>query len=371
MEYVQWFLRSYPVAVDMVLYFFVFAAAARVAFAKTFPGHEGKVLSVAVGLLLAAGLAMAQRTLGFSTERLGPVAVFILCGVVFIAAYQFMGKSDLPKPMAILMSALLALALARAAMPNAVSAFVSRNPLTILLVLGGLVYWAWQGSSKHARGIEQRAPGNVLARSSIVPGSQTLRKEGRYANKRLKSGTRQDRSDEKSVRKDAGDSLARIQKQGIVPSNKDKINRLVSRVQEKAGQVRVRHERLAKLDNALARFDLHWLRKAYGVNWSQLTPEQQATLKQVIVDQRRELHTESALAKLEEEMAARATQLDRYATAATQATRDGNTAGAEGWLVKVLDEEKRLEALDGEALALEKRLIRFLKDQRHVTEKPL
>jgi hypothetical protein len=40
--------ENYPIAIDMVLYFFVFGAAARVAFAKSFPGHEGKALSVAV-----------------------------------------------------------------------------------------------------------------------------------------------------------------------------------------------------------------------------------------------------------------------------------------------------------------------------------
>ena len=371
MEYIQWFLQYYPVAVDMVLYFFVFAAAARVGFAKTFPGHEGKILSVAVGLLLAAGLAMAQRTLGFSTEKLGPVAVFILCGVVFIAAYQFIGKTDVPKPLSILLSGLLALALARAAMPNAMGAFVRKNPLTILIVLGGLVYWAWQGSSKHARQIEQRAPGNVLARSGIVPGSEIVRKESRYAKKRIKGGTREDRSDEKSVRNKANEALTTAQKQGLTPGNKNKVATLVERVREKTRLVRLRHERLAKLDIALARFDVHWLRKAYGVNWSQLTSEQQATLKQVIVDERRELHTEGALSKLEEEMAARAAQLDWYANAAAQALRDGNSAGVEGWLVKVLDEEKRLEALDNDALALEKRLIGFLKDQRHVTEKPL
>ena len=371
MEYVQWFWRSYPVAVDMVLYFFVFAAASRVAFAKTFPGHEGKVLSVAVGLLLAAGLAMAQRTLGFSTEKLGPVAIFILCGVVFIAAYQFIGKTDVPKPLSILLSGLLALALARAAMPNAVAAFVRKNPLTILLILGGLIYWAWQGSSKHASRIEQRAPGNVLARSGIVPSADTVRKERRYAKKRVRAGTREDRSDEKSVRKDASHSLERIQREGITPANRNKVTAEVERVREKSKQARLRHERLAKLDRALARFDVHWLRKAYGMNWSELTPEQQATLKQVIVDQRRELHTEGALAKLEEDMEGRAERLDSYANAAAQALRDGNSAGAEGWLGKVLEEEKRLEALDNEALTLEKRLIRFLKDQRQVTEKPL
>jgi hypothetical protein len=78
MEMLLYIWRSYPVLIDFLLYFLVFGAAARVSFAKFFPGHEGRMLSFAVGLFLAAGLAMAQRTLGFSTEKMGPVAAFIL-----------------------------------------------------------------------------------------------------------------------------------------------------------------------------------------------------------------------------------------------------------------------------------------------------
>lgn len=357
-------------AVDMALYFFVFAAAARVAFAKTFPGHEGKLLSVAVGLLLAVGLAIAQRTLGFSTESLGPVAVFLLCGVVFLAAYNFIARSGVSKPLAVLLSALLGLALARAAMPRTFSSFLSRNPLLVLLILGGLVYWAWHGSSKYAGTVEQRAPGAVLARSGIVPDQATVGREQRYAKKRLRDDTRDDRGDEKHVRKDSDHALRRLEKEGVTPGNRGKVTTLVERVKNRARQVRQRHERLAKLDTALARFDLHWLRKAYGIDWSTLTPEQQAVLKQVVLDQRRELHTEKELADLETAMQAHAERLEQYSGWASQALRDGNSAGAEGWLAKVLEEEKQLTELDNRALALEKRLLRFLKDQRRTTEMP-
>lgn len=370
MEYVLWFWRSYPVAVDMALYFFVFAAAARVAFAKTFPGHEGKLLSVAVGLLLAVGLAIAQRTLGFSTESLGPVAVSLLCGVVFLAAYNFIARSGVSKPLAVLLSALLGLALARAAMPRTFSAFLSQNPLLVLLILGGLVYWAWHGSSRYAGTVENRAPGAVLARGGVVPDQATVAKERRYAKKRIRGDTREDRGDEKHVRNDSDHALRRLEKEGVTPGNRNKVTALVERVKNRARQVRQRHERLAKLDTALARFDLHWLRKAYGIDWSRLTPEQQEVLKRVVLDQRRELHTEKDLADLEAAMQAHAERMEQYSGFASQTLREGNSAATEGWLAKVMDEEKRLEELDNQALALEKRLLRFLKDQRRTTEMP-
>jgi hypothetical protein len=368
MEYIYWFWRNYPVAVDMALYFFVFTAAAKVAFAKTFPNQEGKVLSVAVGLILAAGLAMAQRTLGFSTEKLGTVAVFILCGVVFIAAFQFIRRTEVPRPLAILLSGLLALALARAAMPNYVGNLVRKNPLTLVLILAGLVYWAWQGSSKHVREMAERTPGNILARNGLVPRTETLDKERRYAKKKIKGATRENRGEEKSVRKEASTALATVRKEGVTPANRNQVGALVDRVREKTRTLRLRHERLAKLDNALARFDLQWMRKAYGVNWSELTPEQQAVLQKIFLEQRKELKTEQTLAKLEEEMEDRAERLDRFAEAAAQAMRDGNAAGVEGWLGKILEQEKRLEDLDRTALALEKNLVRLLRRQGRTTE---
>jgi len=60
---VEYAWRAYPTAIDLLLYFFVFGAAARVSLAKHFPGGEGKALAVAVGLLLAVGLTTAQQQL--------------------------------------------------------------------------------------------------------------------------------------------------------------------------------------------------------------------------------------------------------------------------------------------------------------------
>ena len=45
---VEYAWRAYPTAIDLLLYFFVFGAAARVSLAKHFPGGEGKALAPTV-----------------------------------------------------------------------------------------------------------------------------------------------------------------------------------------------------------------------------------------------------------------------------------------------------------------------------------
>ena len=71
--------QRYPAAFDLLLYFLFFSAVARAALAHRFPGRAGKVLAVAIGLVLAVSLTAGQRALGFSIEHLGPVAIFLIC----------------------------------------------------------------------------------------------------------------------------------------------------------------------------------------------------------------------------------------------------------------------------------------------------
>ncbi len=71
-----WIRCEYGILIDIALYFSVFAAVARDAFAPNFPGRDGRVLAVAVGLLLAVALRISQWLVGLSLERLGPAAVY-------------------------------------------------------------------------------------------------------------------------------------------------------------------------------------------------------------------------------------------------------------------------------------------------------
>ena len=157
--------QVYPFLVDLVLYFFVFAATARVSLVKVFPGREGKALAVAVGLFLAASLTMAQSKLGFSLEDFGVVAAFLLCATVFLASYKFMHYAEIPVHLTVLLSGLLTLTLLRTTMPSLTERFLENNPIVPVVGMAGLLLWAWRSSERHATRIVKSNPGDCIGKA--------------------------------------------------------------------------------------------------------------------------------------------------------------------------------------------------------------
>ncbi len=369
-EYFYRLWQMYPVLVDMALYFFVFGAAARVAFAKSFPGHEGKALSIAVGLFLAAALAMAQRKLGFSTANLGPVAVFILCGVVFLASYKFIHQSDVSKPVTVLLSALIAFALARAAMPNLVGSFVKRNPITIVLVVGGLLYWAWQSSGMYANRIRKGLPGNTLAQNRVIPNDDTLHKEKQFVKKRLRDGTRANTKDEKVVEGGLEKAQQLLQNGDLSADKRRRVEGLLQEAVARAHKMRERTARLFQLDGALRKFDLQWFKRTHAIDLSRLTPAQQNVARQSLLDERKRVLAEEELGKLEGQLNQQMATLESCVTRAKEGIAGNDPAAAAGWIGEALKCEKALRKVEDDALAWEKRILALVKRQIQELSQP-
>jgi hypothetical protein len=369
MEFLYTFWRSYPVLIDLMLYFFVFGAAARVSFAKVFPGHGGKALSVAVGLFLAAGLATAQREMGFSLERIGPIAVFILCGVLFIASYRFLQNAETPKPVTILICGLLALALLRAALPKASAEFARRNPLIVFLVIGGLAYWAWHSSEGFATRLFNRQPGQLLARHQAVPDRDTLGKEKQFIKKRLRNTTSADQKAEKAVRGDLEKALTKLEKERLTPESRGGVLDSLTRAQRRSAEIKRRTDKLFQLDEALRRFDLRWFKKMHGIDLSQLTPAQQDVVKKNLHEERKRIHGEEELVKLESKLRQHLADMEASVAKAREALMSWNAAGAIAWVNEALKVQSTLRALEDQALTWEKKLIHLVKHQQRQLDK--
>ena len=360
--------QSYPIILDFMLYFLVFGAAARVGIAKSFPSHEGKVLAVAVGLFLAASLAIAQRKLGFSIERMGPVVAFILCGIVFLASYRFMQHADVPKPLTILLAGLMGLALARAVLPNATASFIRENPLMVTLVTLGIICWAWYNSQSYLDRVKSRRPGRLLGKHHIVPNEDTLSKEARFTKKRLKNTTKKNRKEEKALDSDIEKASGLLEKGKNSSQDRGHVAQLLNSALEKANHVHTNCERLLQADNALLRFDAEWLRKAHAFNVNDLTPEQRSLLRESILEERKRIGSERKTIALENEVKSHLATMTEYVRKARASIADGSGAGAAGsagWLEKAREEGKKTEVLEAQVLDWEKRLIRLVKRQLH------
>ena len=366
MDYLIRTWQTYPIALDFTLYFLVFGAAARVGFAKSFPSHEGKVLAIAVGLFLAASLAIAQRKLGFSIERMGPVAAFILCGIVFIAAYRFMQHADVPKPLTVLLAGLMGLALARAVLPKATASFIRENSLMVTLVTLGIICWAWYNSQSYLDRVQNRRPGRLLGKHHIVPDEDTLRKEARFTKKRLRDTTKTERKEERALASDIEKASDLLEKGKHTKQDRGHVARFLDSALERANHVHKYCERLLQADNALLRFDAEWLRKAHAFNVNDLTPEQRTLLRESILEERRRIGSARRTIELENEVKRHLATMTEYVRKARASFADGSGAGAAGsagWLDKAREEAKKTKELEGQVLDWEKRLVRLVKRQ--------
>lgn len=365
MEFLQQLWRLYPWIVDLCVYFFLFGAAARVAFAKIYPGHEGKTLAVATGAVLAVALTIAQRKSGFSLESLGPVAAVILCLVVFIVAYRLLKHSDLPPWVTISFSIFFALGLLRIALPGFTSKLVRENPGTVFLCLAAIGVWMWQSASAGVEHFNRKRPGYALERFKLAPNEDALRKEQRFVKGKMKRDTRDDIRQEKQTESDLTKALNVIEREGLNPQSSPRAKALLEKARNTTAKLEQKCVALRQLDDALENFDLKWFHRMRNVNLGQLTPSQQDILKRNILEDRRRLQVEEELKKLEIGVAHHIRELDTSISRAKESVESGNAAGAVGWIRESLKSEQQARTLEEQILGWEKRLLKLVQRQKH------
>lgn len=353
----------YPWAVDLCLYFFLFAAAARVSFAKIYPGHEGRMLAAAIGIVLAAGLTIAQRKIGFSLESLGPIAAVLLCVIVFIVAHRLLSHSELPPWVRISFSIFFALGLIRIALPDYTSRLIRDNPGLVLFALAALAFWMWQSASQGSEFFRRRLPGFALERFKMVPESQTLRKEHRVANKRLRHETAENVKETKKVGSGLSAAIHLLESGGFSPKTTPKIVKLLEAARAQTKRLESRCDSVRQVDEALQRFDWKWFQRMRNVHLGQLTPAQQDILKRSALEERRRLNVESVLKEMETDAGHRLRALEQHLDKAVESIRASNAAAALGWLREAKTEEEHLLQIEEKVLDLERRLIRLVSRQ--------
>ncbi|MFH0900554.1 MAG: hypothetical protein V2A73_07985 [Pseudomonadota bacterium] len=68
--------------IDFTLFLFLFIPLTQLALGRHFVGRSGKILAVAVGLILSLGLAVMERTMHFNLRSFGPVAALLAMAAV-------------------------------------------------------------------------------------------------------------------------------------------------------------------------------------------------------------------------------------------------------------------------------------------------
>jgi len=294
------------------------------------------------------------------------VAAFILCGIVFIAAYRFMQHADVPKPLTVLLAGLMGLALARAVMPKSTASFIREYSLMVTLGTLGIISWAWFNSQNYLDRVQRRRPGRLLGKHHIVPDDHPLKGEARFAKKRLRKTTKAERKEEKALASDMEEASSLLEKGRGSSLDRSHVARLLNGALEKANNVHKYGERLLQADNALLRFDADWLRKAHAFNVNDLTPEQRTLLRGSILSERKKCGTEYRIRKLQNEVERHLATMTEYVRKARASFADGSGAGAAGsagWLEKAREEGKKTKVLEAQIQDWEKRLVRLVRQQ--------
>jgi hypothetical protein len=84
---------SYSSIIDLFIYAILFIGLAQVTIGKRFESNGGKAMVVAIGMVLAIGLAISESVLGFNLRSFGPLAaaifIFLVGLVIFLGIKGF------------------------------------------------------------------------------------------------------------------------------------------------------------------------------------------------------------------------------------------------------------------------------------------
>ena len=203
-----------------------------------------------------------------------------------------------------------------------------------------------------------------MAKHEVIPSSEDIGKAKCFVKKRLRSQTKKEMKDERSIENELEHALRVINKEGLSAANKQALLKCADEALARTSKVKEASLRLQQLDEAIRRFDLGWLKSNHNVRFGQLTPEQQRIVKESIHTERHRLGVESKLEELESRIHSTCEQISDHIMHAKGCLQDVNAAGASGWLTLALRADNQLGRLDKEVLGVEKKLLKLLKHQQ-------
>ena len=359
--------HTYPALFDLLLYFLFFSAVARAALTRHFPGSDGTKVAIAVGLALAAGLTTAQRTIGFSVEKLGPAAVFLILMVVLVTAYKFLSITGVPGPITLLACAALAGVMLKATLPEYTQRALDSHPEVGLIgpiILLAILWTLAQVNASHERAAPQA---RALAKYGAIPNAKNLKQEEHVTKRPLRGQSKRAAKEEKRIGHEIQGALQLLQTRGLNHKTRPKIYEHCEHALKQANQLEQQQDRLLQLDRAIENLDHKWLERSTALKLRQLTPQQQQLMTKTIADERQRLHIEEELEELQAEVTSHTRAIREGLAKAKECLLTWNAPGAAGWLEQATQQQKKAKNLQTRILACENRLISLVKRQERET----
>ena len=328
------------------------------------------MLAVAVGAVLAVSLALSQRRMRFSLEKLGPVAMVVLGLVILVTLYAFLHHSGASAPVAILGGSAVALMIVHAIRPETLTGLVDENAGSTLAALSVFVAVAWILSEANAGSVARHRPGEALAHSHHIPSTPELRSEKKVLEKKV---VRETKKAKKDVNTEAKDLKQAARNNALGQTEVTDFESQIKLLQGALGQarrIRERHRRLREFLQALEQFDVAWLRKIHNVDLGKLTPVQVGLLRETMDEERKRVRIENQIRSLETLIESHSRKLEVAVQKAIELSRKGEPNRASAWILEAQKADGMLSRLHRDEIKLERWLLGLLRRQLADLYKP-
>ena len=356
--------------IDFFLFSAVFVAIARLTLEKSFPGKPGKALAVAVGLILALSLSLAERRFGFSIRAFSPIAIGIVVGLVGLVVFHLCRKAGAASPTAGSLALIIVYFSLRAVMPGFFAWVESNRWMSfvhaLLLLAVFVALWrviAGLFSSHHDRlGNLSASIDHAGPSSEFEPERVSGKRELGLLKHRLSRFVRRGVKDSRRIIEELQEMIEIIREHGTDRKGMQLISRKLKEMQPKRHNLLRELDRIRKADKRLKQFNLSDMADL-NARYKRLSPEQKKRCQTQFIENRVKLNVETEMTRLAEESRSYQEHFTYSVEMAVKHLTAHDANGATGWLEKAVEQERTAEKLLEEILALEKKVINLVRRQ--------
>jgi hypothetical protein len=373
-DFVQFYAANHA-WVDFFVFLFIFIPVARFTVGKRFEGREGKVLSAAVGVVLALSLALMERSIGFSVQSFGPIAAAIIVLLVGLVLFYLVKSFGAGIQAAASISLILTYFLLRATVPN-FFLWLAENEwavwLHVALVFAVAVamwkvfkaLWPKEGLQSLGDGLERSHD----ADSDVEPGMVSEKEESRLIKWRLEKFTKKGRKESKEIIEELEEMLRIIDEYGDTDRGRHLIAEKIRNLAPKENTLLKRIDYLVRLARNIERADLRSF-EGLKTRLRRLPEKEQELVKEEIRQEKRKIVSEERLRQLQSELQ-KHDQDFRYCVRMAAGTLSaGQAVQARDWIQRAIGSEQKASDLFAEMKEVEEKLLSLTRKEYKALKK--
>ena len=354
---------DYSSFIDLILYLLLFVPLSLHTLGRHFEGRHGRMVSIAVGLMLSLGLFLMESTMGFDIRSFGPLAALLLINAVGFIVFLSLRRLGTHTLSATCTTIVLVYSSLQAVSPGVFDWFYVRAPWLSIIVLLCVVVLAVRMVRAVVKALGLRT-GELPNSRTPIEGRAALDEEGKNLRLMKKTVQAEFKDARKMIRAlDRVKSLIRSGKSrkealALLQDLRFKDEELLGHAQT----LRVLVERIKKLDVVA----YERLKERFA--GAQLK-EQRKTLKASLLNELEKLRAEAKLTAVEEAVEKNATEIHASLKAAAHHLEQNEVSASLAQVDKARDNLLAIQKGALELRSLEKKLQRLLAGEEYLQEK--